>query len=107
MFKVLVIRFSSIGDIVLTSPIVRALKQQKKAEVHFVCKAGFSSIVASNSNIDKIWSWKDDGKKSILTLMQAEKFDLIVDLHKNLRSLIIRNRLKVKTISFDKINFEK
>jgi len=107
MFKVLVIRFSSIGDIVLTSPVVRALKQQKKAEVHFVCKTGFSSMLSANPNIDKIWSWNDEEKKTILDQLQAVNFNLIVDLHKNLRSTIIRNRLKVKTISFDKLNVEK
>ena len=36
--KILVVRFSSIGDIVLTSPIVRCLKQQLSAEVHFITK---------------------------------------------------------------------
>jgi ADP-heptose:LPS heptosyltransferase len=37
--KILVIRFSSIGDVVLTTPIVRALKQQvPAAEIHFIYK---------------------------------------------------------------------
>jgi hypothetical protein len=37
--KILVIRFSSIGDIVLTTPIVRCLKQQlPHAQIHFLTK---------------------------------------------------------------------
>ncbi len=107
MFKVLVIRFSSIGDIVLTSPVVRALKQQKAAKVHFVCKAGFSKLMSSNPNVDKVWPWQDGNKKTLLDELKAEKFDLIVDLHKNIRSLIIRNRLRVKAITFNKLNLEK
>ena len=39
--KILVIRFSSIGDIILTSPIVRCIKLQKQAEVHFLVKKEF------------------------------------------------------------------
>jgi len=57
--------------------------------------------------VDKIWAWKDDEQSAILQAMQSENFDLIVDLHKNLRSLNIRRHLKAKTVSFDKINLEK
>ena len=55
--KVLVIRFSSIGDIVLTTPIVRCLKEQLEGEVeiHFITKNKFSSLVKSNPNISKVY----------------------------------------------------
>ena len=52
--KVLIVRFSSIGDIVLTSPIVRALKKQKNAQIHFLTKSQYSSIVVNNLYIDKV-----------------------------------------------------
>jgi ADP-heptose:LPS heptosyltransferase len=51
--KFLVIRFSSIGDIVLTTPVVRCLKQQvPEAEVHFLTKKSFAGIVVNNPHVD-------------------------------------------------------
>jgi len=39
--KILVIRFSSIGDIVLTTPVIRCLKKQLNVEVHYLTKTSF------------------------------------------------------------------
>ena len=52
--KILVIRFSSIGDIVLTSPVLRLLNSLKKYEVHFLTKNEYCSLVSENPNIHKI-----------------------------------------------------
>jgi ADP-heptose:LPS heptosyltransferase len=52
--KILVLRFSSIGDIVLTTPIVRQLKTQLSgAEVHFATKPAYRSLLEANPYIDK------------------------------------------------------
>ena len=48
--KILVIRFSSIGDIVLTSPVLRLLNSSKKYEVHFLTKNEYYSLVSENPN---------------------------------------------------------
>ena len=53
--KILIIRFSSIGDVVLTTPVIRCCKQQlKNAEIHFVTKSSFKSTLENNPNIDRI-----------------------------------------------------
>ena len=53
--KFLVIRFSSIGDIVLTTPVIRCLKQQVEGSiVHFVTKQQFLPLLQANPHIDKI-----------------------------------------------------
>ena len=60
MAKILIIRFSSIGDIVLTTPVVRCLRKQlPDAEIHFLTKQSYRSIVASNPYIDKIHTLGD------------------------------------------------
>ena len=47
--KILVLRFSSIGDIVLTTPVVRALAQQVPgAVVHFATKPGYRGLLDAN-----------------------------------------------------------
>jgi ADP-heptose:LPS heptosyltransferase len=104
--KVLVVRFSSIGDIVLTSPIVRALKIQLDAEVHFITKNKFKSVISHNSRIDKIFTVQKEITE-VISDLKKEKYDYIIDLHKNLRSKRLIFSLGVKSVSFDKINIEK
>lgn len=104
--KVLVIRFSSIGDIVLTSPVVRALKEQANAEVHFLTKSPFIPVLEHNPHIDKIHTISSVFEKTIAEL-KKEKFDYIIDLHHNLRSLRFKKALAVPSYSFNKLNIEK
>ena len=107
MTKILIIRFSSIGDIVLTTPVVRCVKTQlKDAEVHFVTKKQYVSILKANPYIDKIYSI-EKGLKEILPQLKQEKYDYIIDLHKNLRTLTLKLRLKGIKRSFQKLNIQK
>ena len=108
MAKFLIIRFSSIGDIVLTTPIVRAIKKRyPDAEVHYVTKKGFFDVVRYNPYVDKIHLLEGSLSELVVNL-KKEKFDYIIDLHHNLRSLIIKLRLfGVKAYSFPKLNFAK
>ncbi len=103
--KVLIVRFSSIGDIVLTSPVVRCVKKQLGNKVHFITKSKFRSTLEHNPHIDKIYTI-DKEITEILHQLKDEKYDLIIDLHKNLRSKRLIMGLGVKSISFDKINIE-
>jgi ADP-heptose:LPS heptosyltransferase len=105
--KILIIRFSSIGDIVLTTPVIRCVKQQvPEAEIHFAIKKAFLPVVEANPYIDKIHVLEDD-LKSLTDNLKKEKFDFIVDLHQNLRSGMIRRSLKVSSAGFPKINIQK
>lgn len=106
--KILVIRFSSIGDIVLTSPLVRCIKKQlPQAEVHFITKPQFKAVVEHNPYIDKTHYLADSIAETIAEL-KAEKFDYLIDLHNNLRSLRIKFALSgAKSFSFNKLNFKK
>lgn len=105
--KILVLRFSSIGDIVLTTPIVRALKSQlDQAEVHYATKAQYRSLVESNPYIDKVHVLEKD-LTPLIAELKKEKFDWIIDLHHNLRTQIIKFRLGVPAKSFNKLNIAK
>ena len=105
--KVLIIRLSSIGDIVLTTPVVRNLKlQQPGIEIHYVVKPAFASIVQSNPYISKV-HLLDQTLSNLLDTLKKEKYDLVVDLHKNFRSCRIRFSLGVPVVSFHKLNIRK
>lgn len=105
--KFLVIRFSSIGDIVLTTPVVRNLKQQlENAEIHYLTKPQFKTIVEGNPYIDKVHVL-DKSIKETANELKYEHFDYIIDLHRNIRTARFKNRLKIISFSFDKLNWEK
>jgi len=105
--KILIIRFSSIGDIVLTSPVIRCLKKQvKDAEVHFLTKKVFGGIVQSNPYVDKV-HMIDKKAGEVLPELKKEKFDCIIDLHHNLRTLQVKQALKRPAFTFRKLNVKK
>lgn len=107
MPKILILRFSSIGDIVLTTPVVRAIKQQvEEAQVHYCTKSGFRGILEANPYIDKVHCL-DSSLGKLVEELKKEKFDFVIDLHKNLRTAIIKFSLGVSSKSFAKLNFEK
>jgi ADP-heptose:LPS heptosyltransferase len=105
--KFLIIRFSSIGDIVLTTPVIRCLKQQyPNAEIHFIVKKKFKSVVEHNPYIDRL-HLLDNNLDELVKTFRAEQFDYIIDLHKTLRSYLLRFKLRKPTLSFRKLSVEK
>ncbi len=108
MTKVLIIRFSSIGDIVLTTPVVRNLKEQmyEGVEIHYLTKNKFRSILDSNPHITKVYGI-DKSTNEVIEDLKAEHYHYIVDLHRNLRSSRVKRALKELSFSFEKLNWEK
>ncbi len=104
--KFLVIRFSSIGDIVLTSPVIRCLKQQVDgAEISFLTKEQFVPMLRANPYIDRIYVYEGPVKTG--RKLRKEEFHYVVDLHNNQRSAWIKSRLAAIPFSFKKLNFKK
>ncbi len=105
--KVLIIRLSSIGDIVLTTPVIRCLKKQiPGVELHFLVKKQYQQVISANPHLAKIWSY-DHNFAEIIPQLREEKFDHIIDLHKNLRSYYVRLTLGRRGSSFSKLNIRK
>ncbi|MDD4107633.1 MAG: glycosyltransferase family 9 protein, partial [Prolixibacteraceae bacterium] len=105
--KYLVIRFSSIGDIVLTTPVVRCLKQQcQNAEIHFLVRSKYAAIVVSNPYIDKVYSYS--GKCfTTVSFLKKQKFDFVIDLQNNLLSNFIKTGLRIPAFTLNKLNLLK
>lgn len=105
--KFLILRFSSIGDIVLTTPVVRNLKEQiEDAEIHYLTKPQFKAILENNPYIDQVHIL-DKSIKEKAEELKYEHFDYLIDLHRNIRTARFKNRLKIISFSFKKLNWEK
>lgn len=105
--KVLIIRMSSIGDIVLTSPVIRHLHQSNQdIELHYLVKNKFKSVVASDPRIDQIWSF-DDNLSEVIPELSNIKFDYVIDLHNNMRSRQAKSKLSGTKTTLNKLNVKK
>jgi ADP-heptose:LPS heptosyltransferase len=105
--KFLIIRFSSIGDIVLTTPVMRCLKKQVPlSEVHFLTKNLFKIVTATNPYIDKFFYY-DNNLNEIIEELKIENYDYVIDLHDNFRSNKIKRALKKKSFTVDKLTIQK
>jgi ADP-heptose:LPS heptosyltransferase len=105
--KILIIRFSSIGDIVLTSPVIRCVKKQLPGvELHFCTKIQYKSIVEANPYLDKIY-YLEDSLGLLINQLKKEKYDFVIDLHRNIRSFMIKASLRTKSKAYDKLRIKR
>jgi heptosyltransferase-2 len=108
--KILIIRLSSLGDILLTTPFIRSIKNQYPAiKIDMIVRNEYADAIKLNPNISqKFYFTRDDEKnKEIIKKLNYEKYDLIIDLQNNLRSKKITNSLKIKTERFHKNSWNK
>lgn len=106
--KILLIRFSSIGDIVLTTPVIRCIKRQMDddVELHVLTKDKFASMSHNNPYVDKTFEYSNSIREVIKEL-KKEEYDYIVDLQKNGRSRRVCWALGCEYQSFNKLDFQK
>ncbi len=107
MVKFLIIRFSSIGDIVLTTPVVRELKKQvEDAEIHYLTRDRYTEIVENNPFISSVIPYTEN-HSALISSLRKEAYDYIIDLQNNLRSRRIKQALKQMYFTVNKINVRK
>lgn len=106
--RILIVRFSSVGDIVLTTPVVRCAREQWHGdlEIHYLTKKPYAFLLEHNPNIDRIHTIERSTNEIIDTLREL-KFDYVIDLHHNARSFFLKRKLKSLSFSFNKLNKEK
>ena len=99
--KVLVIRFSSMGDVILTTPVIRALHAmlEGEVEVHYLTKSAFAEAVEGLAGIHKVWTI-DRTTAEVEDLLLEVGFHYVVDLHANARSAFVKRALR-KTNTLD------
>jgi heptosyltransferase-2 len=93
--KILVLRLSSIGDVVLTTPVLRALRLRfPLARIDFLVKSKYACLLEGNPHLDRVLTLPDASGTSALlhTLadLRRQRYDLLIDLHKNWRTTLLR-----------------
>ena len=98
--KILIIRFSSLGDVILTTSVPAFLKAKYPGcQVHFATKIQFSDILQGNPDIDCIFTLEKNSESNFLKQIQKEQpYDLIIDLHASLRSRMICFKIEHKKL---------
>jgi len=105
--KILLLRFSSIGDIVLTTPVIRCLHQQlPQAEIHYLTRSTYTPLLRYNPHIHKVWEFEKN-LSEVISQLRWENFDFIADLHCNWRSYRLRMALRRPSSGFPKLNAKK
>jgi heptosyltransferase-2 len=104
--KFLIIRLGSIGDVVLTTPVIRCVKKQvSNSVVHYLVKPEIKNVIEHNPYIDKIHLFQNDAEN--LEELKSETFDHIIDLQNDAGTKKLCKILKVSVSSYNKLNFEK
>jgi ADP-heptose:LPS heptosyltransferase len=92
---------------VLTTPVIRCCKQQiSDSEIHVVTKKSFTQVLENNPYITKVHSFEKNISE-VVQQLKNEKFDFIIDLHNNIRSLSLKLQLKSPSATFKKLNINK
>lgn len=91
--NILIIRFSSIGDIVLASPVVRFLRERfPDSRIDFLTKKKYAELLRWNPGLTNVILFDEDADnlKALRGRIREMRYDLIVDLHNSLRSIYLR-----------------
>ena len=105
--KFLIIRLSSIGDILLTTPVVRCLKKQLPGlQLHYLTKPFFTPVLAGNPYIDQIHLYQNDGVE-VFNELKKENFDYVIDLQHDDETKRIKSELKFPALSYNPLRIEK
>ncbi len=93
MTKILIIRFSSIGDIIQCMSVTQGIKNAiPDAEIHWVTRKDMAGMLKTDPDIDHLWEFnRKDGVKGLMKLAREIKKinpDIIYDAHLNIRSMI-------------------
>ncbi|MBK7631336.1 MAG: glycosyltransferase family 9 protein [Ignavibacteriales bacterium] len=108
--KVLIIRLSSLGDILLTTPFIRSLKNQyPKIEIDFILREEYSDLIKLNPHLNKVYPYSRIEKDNLATLAELRKidYDLVIDLQNNLRSKKIFPSKSTQIERFSKNSWKK
>jgi len=112
--NILVIRLSSIGDIILTTPVLAAIKKQyPDATLHFLVMDRFKDAISGNPHIDRLILFERERFKGLAGIvrfvrsLEQRHYDLVIDLHAKIRSHIIAFLIQGRVLRYKKRSLRK
>lgn len=105
--RLLIIRLSSIGDIVFTTAAIRCAKEQiPGVEIHFLTKKSLKAVTEANPYIDH-FHYHDNNLAETIANLKAAKIDQVIDLHNNFRTFRIKKALGLPSHTYRKLSLQK
>jgi len=108
--RILIIRLSSLGDILLTTPLIRTIKEKNPGiHIDFVVREKFAEALQNNPNLNEIFLYRNSKheKEVLFNSVQSKNYELVIDLQNNFRSREITRLIKCSVLRFDKNNIKK
>ncbi len=108
--KVLIIRLSSLGDILLSTPLIRTLKEKyPQLEIDFLLKKEYKDTLNYNPYLKDVFVYSSEKNEleQLIEYLRRKNYELIIDLQNNLRSKKINSLLRAPKLKFDKGDLEK
>ena len=106
MYKILIIRLSSFGDIVLTYPLINELnKAFPESQIDFLTKSQYKELVRLHPHVNNIISFNNESLSEIRS--NLNEYDIIIDLHKNIRSYLFTLFISNLVVRYKKQTFKK
>jgi ADP-heptose:LPS heptosyltransferase len=106
--KILIIRLSSLGDILLSTPLVRSLKQKyPSVRLDYLVREEYKDTLLLNPYIDNLLLFTNKKTDEIKEKIKNENYDLVIDLQNNLRSAGLLEYFRQSKISYNKRNITK
>lgn len=89
--RILMIRMSSLGDIILTTPVLRLVRHYcPEAQIEFLVKAEYQDVLRENPCVDRLWLLDTrQPLRHMLRQLRQTRYDLVLDLHRTLRSRLL------------------
>ncbi len=107
--KILVVRLSSLGDILLTTPLIRSLKKANpNSQIDFLVREEYRDVLINNPYISNLITLKrDESASRIKDALSKNQYDLVADLQNNFRSANLISSLKCQKVKFNKFHLRK
>jgi heptosyltransferase-2 len=108
--RVLIIRLSSLGDILLTTPLIRSINNKyPNLQIDFILKEQYLEVLQFNPYLSRIFKYPagPQEKRQLFKTLRKNKYDLVIDLQNNLRSFRLRWLLNAPAVKFNKKSLSK
>jgi heptosyltransferase-2 len=106
--KILIIRLSSFGDIILTFPLIKHIKELfPESRIDYITKDEYIQLVSANKDIDAFFTFGKNSIKDLRKIIKSRNYELIIDLHNNIRSIFLRLFQNAKIVRYKKRNLKK